>query len=99
MSEMAPSDQDRVEHHLLRRQPLHAIKAYRQATGAGLAEAKEAVGRIEARLREQHPERFKGGLPGGCLLLALAAVFFSLLVPVSVAAQEDAEEPASLVPS
>jgi len=37
---------------------IDAIKHYREATGNGLKDSKEAVERLYAELREQDPERF-----------------------------------------
>jgi hypothetical protein len=49
-------------------QKIAAIKLYREATGAGLAEAKDAVEKIEAELRGTSPEKFKAAPAGkGCL--------------------------------
>jgi hypothetical protein len=59
-----------------------AIKMYREATGAGLAEAKDAVELIELTLRETEPEKFT--VPpskGGC-----AAIVIVLLLPAAVLA-------------
>ncbi len=39
-------------------QAIAAIKLYREATGAGLKESKEAVDAIQADLHKQFPERF-----------------------------------------
>jgi hypothetical protein len=63
-------------------QKIAAIKMYREATGAGLTEAKEAVELIERTLRETEPEKFT--VPpskGGCL-----AIVIVLLVPAAVLA-------------
>jgi hypothetical protein len=59
-----------------------AIVAYRAATDAGLAEAKDTVELIERTLRETEPEKFT--VPpskGGCL-----AIVIVLLLPAAVLA-------------
>jgi hypothetical protein len=58
-------------------QKIAAIKLYREATDAGLAEAKDAVEKIEAELRAASPEKFKAAPAGkGCLgvLVMICAV-------------------------
>ena len=62
-------------------QKIQAIKLYREQVqpGAGLAEAKEAVERLEAGLRVQHPEKFTAAAQkSGCT--AVLAVFAVLLI-------------------
>ncbi len=57
---------------------IEAIKIHRDATGAGLAEAKEYVEKLEAGERAAHPELFqKPAGKSGCtsVLAALALVF------------------------
>ena len=49
----APVDQPDVLEHLRAGRKIHAVKAYRDSTGASLAEAKAAVERLA---REQHLE-------------------------------------------
>jgi hypothetical protein len=66
--ERAPSGQPAVDEDsltqikeaLFRRQKITPIKLYREFTGAGLAEAKAAVERLEAELRAAEPDRFGG---------------------------------------
>ena len=58
---------------------IEAIKLYREATGVGLKESKEAVEAIEAEARGSQPDQLRvGGQKKGCLglfavLLATAA--------------------------
>ncbi|MEA2688200.1 MAG: large subunit ribosomal protein [Candidatus Eremiobacteraeota bacterium] len=56
-----------------------AIKMYREATGAGLVEAKDTVELIERTLRETEPEKFTAPQAKGCL-----AIVIVLLVPAAV---------------
>jgi hypothetical protein len=69
---------------LYRGQKIQAIKLYREATGAQLVDAKNAVEKFEAELRAAAPEKFTAPARGkGCsvavttsaLLLALLAAF------------------------
>ncbi len=49
-----------------------AIKFYRELTGMGLKEAKEAIEELEAMLRTQYPEKFVPGARGsGCFSFLL----------------------------
>lgn len=51
---------------------IDAIKLYREATGIGLAEAKEAVEAMEAELRAGAPERFQSPQQTtGCAAVAI----------------------------
>lgn len=50
-----------IEEALAMGRKIEAIKLYRQRSGAGLAEAKEAVERLEAELRAASPEKFADG--------------------------------------
>lgn len=63
---------------------IDAIKLYREQVqpGAGLAEAKETVERLEAGLRAQHPEKFTApAQKSGCTaVLAVIAALFIVLV-------------------
>ena len=65
-------------------QKIQAIKLYREQVqpGAGLAEAKQAVERLEAGLRAQHPEKFTAAAQkSGCAtVLAVFAVLLIVLV-------------------
>jgi ribosomal protein L7/L12 len=47
-------------------QKIEAIKIYRESGGGGLKEAKEAMDRLEAELREECPEKFSASAKGGC---------------------------------
>lgn len=63
---------------------ISAIKLYREQVkpGAGLAESKEAVEKLEAGLRAQHPEKFTAPAkkPGCTAVLAVLAVLGVVLV-------------------
>jgi hypothetical protein len=60
---------------------IEAIKIYRETTGAGLAEAKSAVEKIEAEWRAASPEKFKASPAGkGC-----STVFVLAVITVAIA--------------
>ena len=69
---------------LFKGEKISAIKLYREQVqrGAGLAEAKEAVEKLEAGLRAHHPEKFTApAKKSGCAaVLAVLAVWFVVLV-------------------
>ena len=46
---------------------IQAIKTYREASGLGLKEAKDAMEAYEARLRQEHPDRFTAAPSKGCV--------------------------------
>jgi hypothetical protein len=81
-----PEDQaDRVKDALFRANKLEAIKLYREKTGVGLAEAKQAVESLERHLRASSPERSSGPAPSGCavttgVLVALAGLLAALVL-------------------
>ena len=52
---------------LLQGRKIEAIKIYRQATGLGLKEAKEAIEELEQSLRIKFPDKFSAApKSGGC---------------------------------
>ena len=56
---------------------VEAIKLYREATGLGQKEAKDAVDAIEAALRRESPEKFTvGPAEGGWLAVAVVLLVF-----------------------
>ena len=68
-----------IEAAIVAEQKIQAIKLYREATGAGLADSKDAVEKLEREMREQHPENFgpkpaRTGCAGVILLLVAAAL-------------------------
>lgn len=62
-----------VKNALYTGQKILAVKLYREQTGVGLAEAKEAVEKLEAELRAGTPERFTKSESKGCLSVIVAA--------------------------
>jgi len=71
-----------VEDALFQGKKIQAIKLYRKATDAGLAEAKMAVERIERELRFKSPNKFLSDSPDeGCLGVV---VLFCIIVVAAV---------------
>lgn len=63
----------KIQEALFSGQKILAIKLYREQSGLGLAEAKDAVEKLEADLRASSPERFTAKPAGaGCMSLILA---------------------------
>jgi hypothetical protein len=69
-----------IKEALFQGQKIQAIKIYRKSTDAGLAEAKEAVEKLEADLRTRFPERFPAKPAGKGRLLVVLLLAISLLV-------------------
>jgi hypothetical protein len=60
---------------------IEAIKQYREWTGAGLADAKAAVERLELELRKASPERFTTAPSGkGCLGVVVMACAVAVMI-------------------
>jgi hypothetical protein len=76
---------DPIKEAIFSGQKITAIKLYREATGAGLADAKNDVEKIEAELRGTAPEEFKlkaAAAGKGCL--NVVAVLCAVTVVVVV---------------
>jgi hypothetical protein len=78
MAEPTTEQWQSIQAALFAGQKIQAIKLYREATAAGLAEAKEAMDAYEQRLRGDHPDRFNApASKSGCasmILLPIAVV-------------------------
>ena len=60
---------------------IEAIKLYRKATSAGLAEAKDAVEKLEQELRASSSEKFTSVPAGkGCFVMMMTICAFVLLI-------------------
>ena len=69
------------------RQKIAAIKLVREATGSGLAEAKEFVEKYTAELEAQHPEKFTVAQGKGCsavFALTIAVVVVALVAITAI---------------
>ncbi|MCX5662752.1 MAG: ribosomal protein L7/L12 [Planctomycetota bacterium] len=75
-SELTDAQWTEIEGHLQTGHKIQAIKLFRDFTGVGLKEAKDAVEAYEAELRQQFPERFAAGSgKSGVGLSALITAF------------------------
>ena len=73
---LTPLEKDAIAAAIHADNKILAIKLHRQASGFGLAEAKHGVEKLEAELRNQHPERFAAPAKrSGCLGVLLLAAF------------------------
>jgi|WetSurMetagenome_2_1015567.scaffolds.fasta_scaffold158720_2 hypothetical protein len=86
MAQLTDQQRKSIEAAIFAGNKIEAIKLYREATGIGLAEAKQAVETMEASLRQQHPEKFSASRKGGCLgsvaalCLAIGGVLLAAIV-------------------
>jgi hypothetical protein len=70
-----------IKNALFGGQKIQAIKLYRKATDAGLAEAKDAVEKLDAELRAASPEKFSAKSSSGCLsVMAVLCVVVGLVL-------------------
>lgn len=67
MAQLTDQQRQAIEAAVFAGNKIEAIKLYREATGVGLAEAKEAVEAKEASLRQKHPEKFTASRKKGCV--------------------------------
>ena len=75
MSEPESADRaNQIKDALLHGNKIQAIKLYREQTGVGLKEAKDAVEKLEAELRNASPERFTQPQAKGCSLGILVGI-------------------------
>jgi hypothetical protein len=83
MAEPTTEQWQSIQAALFAGQKIQAIKLYREATEAGLAEAKQAMDAYEDRLRNDHPDRFTAApAKSGCasmILLSIALAAGSVL--------------------
>jgi ribosomal protein L7/L12 len=80
---LAWDDRKRVSELLFAGQKIQAIKAYRERTGVGLKQAKDAVEALEDELRATNALRFtqpKGGCLGMVMLAGGALAVLAILV-------------------
>ncbi|MCH5373408.1 MAG: ribosomal protein L7/L12 [Planctomycetes bacterium] len=88
MSSDIPDDsKQQIAEAIFAERKIEAIKLYRDATGQGLAEAKEFIEKLTDELREKSPERFKplsSGSADGCGSSAL--IFLAVIGALAVCA-------------
>ncbi len=60
---------------ILRGRKIEAIKLYREMTGLGLKESKDAIEELEQSLRTSSPDKFVAGAQGkGCLSVIIVGL-------------------------
>ena len=82
MSVPIPENQlSAIRNALVEGRNIEAIKLCREATSVGLAEAKDAVEKLEQELKASSPEKFTSAPAGkGCFALMMTIFAFVLLV-------------------
>ena len=79
MNGSKPEDQaQRIKDELLGGNKIQAIKIYREQTGVGLKEAKDAVEKLEAELRTSSPDQFAKPRAAGCSTIILIILMISI---------------------
>lgn len=74
---LSDAARDQVHAAVFAGRKIEAVKAYREATGEGLKESKEAVEAMEAELRASAPGRFSPTTTkGGCMPVLLVLLLF-----------------------
>ena len=66
-----------IQTELFAGRKIQAIKLYRQASGLGLKEAKDAMEAYEVKLREQAPDRFTSTAKSGCAGMIVLALLLT----------------------
>lgn len=84
---LSPAQQEEIKQFLKKRNKIAAIKLYREATGAGLKEAKERVEEIEDTLAADGGLNYqKAEVKGGCfgvVALLLAGLLTTVVMLLS----------------
>ena len=85
MANLNEQSRPAIEAAIFAGRKIEAIKLHREATGSGLAEAKQAVEELEADLRRSSPDRFAAHADKkGCMnVLVCAALVVAGTVLVS----------------
>ena len=66
-----------IQEHLAGGRMIEALKVYREATGVGLKEAKDAMEAYQEKLRAESPEQFPECSKSGCMG---AVVLFAMIL-------------------
>lgn len=75
MNQLTEQQRPAINAEIFGGRKIEAIKLYREATGAGLKEAKDAVEEIEKDLRQREPNKFaKQTGKSGCMSVVAVAV-------------------------
>jgi len=86
MNQLTEAQRQAIHAEILGERKISAIKLYREATGVGLKEAKDAVEDMEKDLRQRAPGKFaRGGKKSGCLsVVAVLALIGTAFVTVYI---------------
>ena len=79
MAQLTDEQLDEIADAIISGNKIHAIKQYREATGTGLKEAKEAIEGITESLAKDHPELLSRKA-GGCASLIVFGVGIAYLL-------------------
>jgi len=83
MVQLSDQQRQQIETAIFAGNKIEAIKLYREGTGVGLAEAKQAVEKMESDLRKAKPEKFTTPAgKKGCFGLVLAMVAMVILAAI-----------------
>lgn len=78
MNQLTEQQREQINAEIFSGQKISAIKLYREATGAGLKEAKDAAEDMEKDLRQRQPAKFVGSGKSGCMgVVAVVALLVS----------------------
>lgn len=87
MNQLTDQQRQQVNAEIFGGRKIEAIKLYREATGDGLKEAKDAVEEIEKDLRQRQPDKFaKPAGKSGCMsvVAVVALVASAALVTIYI---------------
>jgi len=85
MSQLTEQQRQAVNEEIVKEHKISAIKLYREATGAGLKEAKDAVEDMEKDLRQREPGKFaKSAGKSGCMSVMAVVVLLISAALVTV---------------
>jgi hypothetical protein len=79
--QLTPEQRESIAAALYQGQKIAAIKQLRELSGLGLKESKDIIDRLEADLRQAHPERFTAPVKGG---IGVGAIVLFLLVDAAI---------------
>jgi hypothetical protein len=81
---LSDSELAKIHAHIFAHRKIQAIKLYREASGEGLKEAKDAVEAMTSELRETAADRFAPESKGGCLPMLVVAILVGAAVGIGV---------------
>ena len=79
MTQVSDENMQKIEQLIYNGKKIEAIKMYREFSGKGLRDSKEAVDMLAAELKKLHPEKFVAQASQGCLVLLTLGISLSYL--------------------